>query len=216
MSNEQALRTHLELNEWRTALTGLCIDWPENAQKAHDQVKARLQKAERVVPVYMVLYCPKCGMQHIDAADRCAECPGGDCMCVKQQERWTNPPHKSHLCHGCGHIWRPSDTPTNGIKATTSGKDADTAPLQNLCPDCHGSGESKGMEGAGPDTYEVDIPCPTCQGTGDAPRTPRPLLLEAWDFGQFADDVNQPLPIPLRRAIRQLCEALDIKGVNRA
>src|SRR5574340_600312 len=22
---------------------------------------------------------------------------------------WDNPPHRSHLCHGCGHIWRPAD-----------------------------------------------------------------------------------------------------------
>ncbi len=67
-------------------------------------------------PVDMVLYCPKCGTQHIDAPD-------------ERTPDWTNPPHKSHLCHGCGHIWRPSDTPTNGVERTTSGKDADTAPL---------------------------------------------------------------------------------------
>lgn len=66
-------------------------------------------------PIDMVLYCPKCGKQHIDAPD-------------ERTPDWTNPPHKSHLCHGCGHIWRPSDTPTNGVERTASGKDADTAP----------------------------------------------------------------------------------------
>ena len=23
--------------------------------------------------------------------------------------------HRSHLCHGCGHIWRPADVPTEGV-----------------------------------------------------------------------------------------------------
>lgn len=71
--------------------------------------------AAPAAPVDMVLYCPKCGVQHIDAPD-------------ERTPDWTNPPHKSHLCHGCGHIWRPSDTPTNGVARTASGKDADTAP----------------------------------------------------------------------------------------
>lgn len=26
------------------------------------------------------------------------------------------PPHKSHLCHACGCIWRPADVPTNGVE----------------------------------------------------------------------------------------------------
>jgi len=65
--------------------------------------------------VDMILYCPKCNTQHIDAPDN-------------RTTDWKNPPHKSHLCHGCGHIWRPSDTPTNGVLATASGKDSDTKP----------------------------------------------------------------------------------------
>ncbi len=37
--------------------------------------------------------------------------------------RRTGLPHRSHLCHGCGHIWRPADVPTNGVVATkTKGK----------------------------------------------------------------------------------------------
>jgi hypothetical protein len=50
-------------------------------------------------PIPMVLHCPACGWQHIDE-------PKGD---------WTNPPHRSHLCAGCGHIWRPFDFPTVGV-----------------------------------------------------------------------------------------------------
>ena len=38
-------------------------------------------------------------------------------------ELWTNPPHRSHLCAGCGHIWRPADVPTEGVRAIeTKGK----------------------------------------------------------------------------------------------
>ncbi len=78
-------------------------------------------------PIDMVLHCPMCGLQHVDVADMCPECPGGVCMCIRQQERWTNPPHRSHLCHGCGHIWRPADVPTNGVAAVKTHGKADSA-----------------------------------------------------------------------------------------
>jgi len=42
-----------------------------------------------MAPIDMVLFCPNCHAQHIDAPD--ARTPD-----------WTNPPHRSHLCHGCG------------------------------------------------------------------------------------------------------------------
>lgn len=58
--------------------------------------------------VNMILFCPKCGTQHVD--EPCGE--------------WLNPPHRSHLCAECGTIWRPSDVPTNGVRACISqGKD---------------------------------------------------------------------------------------------
>lgn len=50
-----------------------------------------------VVP--MLLFCPNCEKQHIDEAT----------------ETWSNPPHRSHLCHFCGWIWRPSDICTTGV-----------------------------------------------------------------------------------------------------
>ena len=55
-------------------------------------------------PIDMVLHCPKCGLQHIDGPD-------------ERTPNWKNEPHRSHLCHGCGHIWRPADVPTNGVAA---------------------------------------------------------------------------------------------------
>lgn len=58
-------------------------------------------------PIPMILFCPTCGGQHIDAPS-----PG-----------WDNPPHRSHLCAFCGYIWRPADVPTTGVaKIQTRGK----------------------------------------------------------------------------------------------
>jgi hypothetical protein len=66
---------------------------------------------ELEAPIPMILHCPACLTQHVDAPDE--RSPG-----------WTNPPHKSHLCHGCGHVWRPCDRPTEGVKAlATAGKE---------------------------------------------------------------------------------------------
>lgn len=88
----------------------------------------------KAVPINMVLYCPNCGKQHVDAPDtepckgQCqmaqdygfSPSEGHSCStgCGYMQEgspRWTNPPHRSHLCHHCGCIWRPADVPTNGV-----------------------------------------------------------------------------------------------------
>lgn len=64
------------------------------------------------LPVPMVLHCPLCGEQHVDA--------------VEPDKGWTNPPHKSHLCHGCGCIWRPAEVPTVGVRGLSRLGSADT------------------------------------------------------------------------------------------
>lgn len=70
-------------------------------------------------PIDMVLYCPACGTQHIDAPDK----PDLLNRPLVNLDRWTNPPHRSHLCSSCGYIWRPADVPTNGVQAVkTKGK----------------------------------------------------------------------------------------------
>lgn len=75
-------------------------------------------------PIDMVLYCPNCGMQHVDAPERPSEARP-----VLYADAWTNPPHRSHLCHSCGCIWRPADVTTNGVaELKTEGK-ADTWPV---------------------------------------------------------------------------------------
>ena len=94
-------------------------------------------------PFDMILSCPECGMLHVDEPepDVCQDCHHAanrhpfstaqirchcvDCPCIMFFE-WTNPPHKSHLCHCCGTIWRPSDVPTNGVASIKTKGKADT------------------------------------------------------------------------------------------
>ncbi len=65
-------------------------------------------------PVDMVLYCPRCGHQHIDEA----------------KDEWKNPPHRSHLCGNpkCKCVWRPADIYTNGVLKTKTSSPRDTWP----------------------------------------------------------------------------------------
>lgn len=61
------------------------------------------------LPLRMILHCPVCRRQHVDAPE--------------PDKGWTNPPHKSHLCGFCGCQWRPADVPTTGVAHTeTKGK----------------------------------------------------------------------------------------------
>lgn len=75
-------------------------------------------------PIDMVLHCPKCGMQHIDAPSETREIRGGE-LCI---DRWDNPPHRSHKCSACGTIWRPADVATNGVREIQTRGTADTWP----------------------------------------------------------------------------------------
>jgi hypothetical protein len=77
-------------------------------------------------PVDMVLFCPKCGTQHIDAPESHRVMVEG--VHVDDAVLWDNPPHRSHLCHGCGHVWRPADVPTNGVAAVKT-KGSNDSPL---------------------------------------------------------------------------------------
>ncbi|WP_295986370.1 hypothetical protein [uncultured Variovorax sp.] len=104
------------------------------------------ERAKEQMPIDMVLHCPACGLQHIDAPED-AECDGE----VAQTQGWSNPPHKSHLCHGCGHIWRPADVPTNGVQAVKTTGKADSAiytrpTLQSLGGDAGVSSASATLE----------------------------------------------------------------------
>jgi hypothetical protein len=91
---------------------------------------------DALVPIDMVLHCPDCGEQHIDAPETDEqytarlhesswwELGGG------KPARWMNDPHRSHLCHSCGWVWRPADVFTNGVAAvmTRGQKDSPISP----------------------------------------------------------------------------------------
>ncbi len=80
-------------------------------------------------PVDMLLFCPHCGRQHIDAIETGTTLSrsGLDTLTETEVVTWSNPPHRSHLCHHCGTIWRPADVATNGVATIgTRGKNDST------------------------------------------------------------------------------------------
>lgn len=83
---------------------------------------------EDAKPIDMVLYCPNCGQQHIDAPEPGQLISDGP-NAGRVRAGWTNPPHRSHKCHGCGCIWRPSDVATNGVADLKTEGKADTWPV---------------------------------------------------------------------------------------
>lgn len=84
-------------------LIGAVEEGEYRAAFAHGELDDLLVKR----PIPMVLFCPECGAQHIDAPD--------------PERGWENPPHKSHLCHACATVWRPADVPTNGVLSVSRG-----------------------------------------------------------------------------------------------
>lgn len=80
------------------------------------------------LPIDMILHCPKCHLQHVDAPDATRKCMwcgatvGEDDDCPRPATTcdhvvpWTNPPHHKHLCAGCGHLWTPANINTNGVQ----------------------------------------------------------------------------------------------------
>lgn len=67
-----------------------------------------------LAPIPMLLFCPRCHRQHVDAP--------------QPEKDWTNPPHRSHECQNCGLVWRPADVPTNGVQAITTRGQRDCLP----------------------------------------------------------------------------------------
>lgn len=101
--------------------------WPAWMQQAAGVVPRPITGA----PINMVLHCPKCHEQHIDGPEG-QFYPGHtaeESVSVNRDHKlWDNPPHRSHLCHYCGWIWRPADVPTNGVLSIrTRGKNDSVA-----------------------------------------------------------------------------------------
>ncbi|PNE59848.1 hypothetical protein A8H39_01495 [Paraburkholderia fungorum] len=79
-------------------------------------------------PIPMLLFCPKCGAQHVDAPEHNADPHStreADESVESNVQEWTNPPHRSHLCHACGTVWRPADVATTGVSNIDTHGNAD-------------------------------------------------------------------------------------------
>ena len=63
--------------------------------------RAATLPADESTPIDMLLFCPRCVKQHVDAPE--------------PESGWTNPPHATHTCKFCGLNWRPSNALTNGV-----------------------------------------------------------------------------------------------------
>jgi hypothetical protein len=97
------------LREWAASRYGRYHE--VSCSHFRDELDAILRSAPQAPPadpIPMVLYCPRCDTQHIDAPE--------------PEKGWTNPPHKSHLCHGCGLVWRPASVPTTGVESVPRGE----------------------------------------------------------------------------------------------
>lgn len=81
-------------------------------------------------PLPMLLFCPRCGTQHIDRpeVEPGRLISGGPFAgrAVAPRVTWNNPPHRSHLCHACGIVWRPADVATVGVQSIETHGKADT------------------------------------------------------------------------------------------
>lgn len=151
----------------------LWIEDSNHFKAAYEAIQLAELKEQK--PIDMVLHCPACGTQHVDAPDE--RTPG-----------WVNEPHRSHLCHNCWHIWRPADVPTNGVAAIKTKGKADSpvaATAQPVhCQTCNDTGMIGGPSFYAPD--EGGVPCPDCSQP-DGMR-PLDLLTSIWNAMQNSAD----------------------------
>ena len=83
---------------------------------AYAEIMHALAEASNPKPIDMILFCPRCGMQHVDKVDL----PRG----------WGDPPHRSHLCERCRFAWRPADVPTYGVMEIKTRSSRDNRPIR--------------------------------------------------------------------------------------
>lgn len=108
---------------------GCTPDWCDS-QHVDELVAAAL--SVDLPPIDMVLYCPRCCHQHIDKPEIPELDRAG--LPVDPATEWTNSPHRSHLCHSCGFVWRPADVATNGVAAVKTKGMNDSALLPPMPP----------------------------------------------------------------------------------
>lgn len=95
-----------EDTELHRAMWGMQAEHRTALVREEEKGYAKGLKDARLEPIEMILHCPTCQRRHVD------------------EEEWRKIPHRSHLCDGCGCVWRPADVPTIGVKSiTTHGRD---------------------------------------------------------------------------------------------
>lgn len=107
--NEQVVEPNKIVESFRKAYPTVVIDNPSG-----DKIPIYAAESK---PVDMILFCPNCGLQHIDAPSDVEDC------------------RLSHTCGYCNYTFRPSDVPTNGVPAIlTAGKADHQPPLRQVKP----------------------------------------------------------------------------------
>lgn len=139
-----------------------------------ERLTAMLDNPGQPEPINMLLFCPKCGEQHIDAPEvepgRLISSGPYAGRAVPPKTTWSNPPHCSHLCHACGTIWRPADVPTNGVATIHTRGKSDTWDRQS-----EPFTVASALEWAGiPDACRKDIE-PRAEVTEEQPSLTNPL-----------------------------------------
>jgi hypothetical protein len=95
-----------------------CIELPSDAtlSNAWREIRRRVKAHDK--PLDVLLFCPACKRQHIDAPE---------------WPHWKNPPHRTHVCTACHTQWTPADMNTNGVLAIKPGSSANwPMPAPNL------------------------------------------------------------------------------------
>ena len=92
--------------DWAEIANALRDDCPNGWGPAHERAaklceqmaNGELVPASEVRPVEMQLRCPQCDKKHVDRGE------------------WETKLHRSHLCECCGHVWRPFEYYTVGVR----------------------------------------------------------------------------------------------------
>lgn len=71
---------------------------PDLVNNANIIVEVQCLKRDLAKPIDMILFCPSCHERHIDEGD------------------FATRVHKTHACQHCGFAWKPSKTPTRGVR----------------------------------------------------------------------------------------------------
>lgn len=100
-SGQHSVMLHLELPDGRHVFAENSM---KNFQMAYSAFMGAFSFEAKKLITPMILYCPKCGLQHIDVNE------------------WATKTHTIHRCEGCFNEWQPALIPTVGVEDLESFK----------------------------------------------------------------------------------------------